>query len=781
MVVTLTPAMAFATSTNTVASVPTVKGDAVIPADTVITLTVNDTTGWEANKEQKIKLSISNGKWDTNPTEAGTDTNANSLGYIKDSEFKSVLTATANTGDDNVNITADFISSTDTSLEFSFKPSADIPKDGYVLLTIGANNIKTEDEDGPVEIAIDGLDSKVTTKTLTIATVGTSTTTATVNGDVKSFARGSITTSNIKTSIEIRETAVNSILKDSVQTFEIKLPKGVTWTEGSGASTFGGDMATISSSNVEYTDSRTMKVTATITGSDDVRNVLTITPAIEIGSDATMGDIAVQITSKSAVYNNNDTDAIADASDLVIAKYGEESVEITTISDIPEIVSGYKQSSKDKTFYVYATLKESMGGALSSGRYVDFDLPEEVQIKGPIAVSNTKGDGGTFSTANTSAISVGEDSISNASVGAEIKSNGEVVGYTGLGSDCSSFTFKIPTTGNSIGGNSWKTTANTITFKIPVTVEADFTGDINLEVSGAKAGIDDTDLVVATAKSPITVETSTTDVKNGVQKQSVANITITEVEPGYLDDNTNLVIDLDDLGLTNALVFDDADVAVTDGNIELGKTTITKGSIIIPIKSASTKVSKIEITNISATLNRTLPEGKYDLLVGGSALITNESYNDEDFDVTPVTSEGYINIVTPAESTTVTEKVDAQFVIGQTSYTNNGESVTMDAAPYIANSRTMVPIRYVANACGISEEDITWNDSTKTATINGLNTVVTIKMGSNTIQTSNGTITMDTVAVNNNGRIYVPLRFIANALGANVAWDASTKTITLTK
>jgi hypothetical protein len=93
----------------------------------------------------------------------------------------------------------------------------------------------------------------------------------------------------------------------------------------------------------------------------------------------------------------------------------------------------------------------------------------------------------------------------------------------------------------------------------------------------------------------------------------------------------------------------------------------------------------------------------------------------------------------------------------------------------------MVPIRYVANACGISENDITWNESTKTATINGLNTVVTIKMGSNTIQTSNGTITMDTVAVNNNGRIYVPLRFIANALGANVAWDASTKTITLTK
>ena len=48
-------------------------------------------------------------------------------------------------------------------------------------------------------------------------------------------------------------------------------------------------------------------------------------------------------------------------------------------------------------------------------------------------------------------------------------------------------------------------------------------------------------------------------------------------------------ISLDNLGLTNALVFDDADVKVTAGDIELGKATVEKGNINIPIKSASTK------------------------------------------------------------------------------------------------------------------------------------------------------------------------------------------------
>ncbi len=777
MVVTLAPTMAFASTTNSVASVPTVKSDAKIPAETVITLTVKDTAGWDTNEGQKIKLTLSNAKWANNPDGNSKDqsTPANDTNEIKAGE-NTVLTVSATKSNKTTLTTAvKFITATDNTLEMVITPNPTeeeeerdkLDKDGYITLTIAANAIETESTDGPATIAIDGLDSKISSSTITIATVGSSTTTATVSGDVKAYPRDKF---ELGTSIEIRETAINSIKKGSKQHIELKLPKGVTWN--STATKIGGDMFT--NAEVGTSDGgRILEIDATVTGKDKVRNVLTIKPFINIGKDASKGDITVQITAKA----ENNADAVADANDLVIANYADESIEVSTLETTPEIVSGYTQNAKDKKFYIYATVKESMKGALTAGKYIDFTLPEEVQICGPIQTSDKAGDKGTFGSSLTSKITVGEDSIANDDVADEVKDkNNKVVGYNGQDSDMSTFEFTVPS--DDVG--TWKTNkGNTVTFKIPVTVQADFTGDIKMNVAGSKAGLDAKDLVVATAKSPITVEAKATDVKNGVQKQTVSNITIKEVETGYLDDKTNLSISLDNLGLTNALVFDDADVKVTAGDIELGKATVEKGNINIPIKSASTKASTIEISGISATLNRTLPEGKYDLLVGGDALIKNEAYNDKDFDVTPIKVEGYINIVTPADTNTV--KVNASFVIGKTSYTNNGTEVTMDAAPYIAKNRTMVPIRYIANACGVTDENITWNQATRTATISGPNNVVTIKMGSNTITTSNGVITMDTVAVNTGNRIYVPARFIANALGATVTWDAATQTVGITK
>ena len=96
----------------------------------------------------------------------------------------------------------------------------------------------------------------------------------------------------------------------------------------------------------------------------------------------------------------------------------------------------------------------------------------------------------------------------------------------------------------------------------------------------------------------------------------------------------------------------------------------------------------------------------------------------------------------------------------------------MDVAPYIdSNNRMLVPIRYAANAMGVSDDNIQWNSYTQTGTISGAMGVVRVTVGSTNLITSNGTITMDTVAVNTNNRIYVPVRYIANALGASVSWD----------
>ena len=763
MVVTLAPTMAFATTTNTVSSVPTVASSDNMPAVT-LDLEVKDPTGWEMSDVQTIKFNLKNAEWDKNPNKADA-------GVLK-ADNKTVISASSTS---KVTITK-LISAADDSVEFEFTPSAKLNKGDVVSFTIAEDALKSGSENGPVQISIDGLDSKVTSSTLTVANVGSSSTVATVNGSVKSYGRVSNQTADAK--IEIRETAVNSITTDQI--VKLTLPKGIKWNQiaiGGNLAANGNAMTSEKPNTDKVTaageyalanDGRSVYIFLDCTDEKAVRQVATLTSTISIDRTASEGDIDVDITSYKAFGNGN---SITDASDLVIAKYGNESVEVKTVaeSDIPSVYTGFVQTNKDKYNWIQVTLKETVKDSLQSGRFIDFNLPEEVQVV------KTEGIRATLDK---------DAKLKNATDFAKLASN--LIDFDD-DKDLSNFSVTVPDNDATVAGNeTWKADkANTFTLFIPVTIQADYTGDVKVDIKGAKAGIDDTTLTVAKAVPVVTVEAKTTDVKNGVQKQAVSDIKITENVVGYMNAGTTLTVALDNLGLTNALVFDDAKVEVTAGDLEINKTTIKEGVINIPIKEESTKPSTISITGITATLNRTLPEGGYDLKIGESiekgksALIDNEKYNDEDFDVAPVTVKGYINIVTPADTNTV--KVNASFVIGKTSYTNNGTEVTMDAAPYIAKNRTMVPIRYIANACGVTDENITWNQATRTATISGPNNVVTIKMGSNTITTSNGVITMDTVAVNSGNRIYVPARFIANALGATVTWDAATQTVGITK
>lgn len=83
--------------------------------------------------------------------------------------------------------------------------------------------------------------------------------------------------------------------------------------------------------------------------------------------------------------------------------------------------------------------------------------------------------------------------------------------------------------------------------------------------------------------------------------------------------------------------------------------------------------------------------------------------------------------------------------------------------PFIDSAnRTQVPIRALSESLGA---DVAWDQATQTATIDGN---IKITVGSTTIKTAYGTITMDTKAVNQSGRIYVPARFVANALGYDI-------------
>lgn len=117
------------------------------------------------------------------------------------------------------------------------------------------------------------------------------------------------------------------------------------------------------------------------------------------------------------------------------------------------------------------------------------------------------------------------------------------------------------------------------------------------------------------------------------------------------------------------------------------------------------------------------------------------------------------------------------FTVGSTSYSVNGQSYTMDAAPYVQDGRTFVPVRYVAEMLGIS-----------TANISYINGQVTLLNGSDYVQLTpgsqvmlvNGTpVQMDVPAAVVNGRVMLPVRWICTAFGVNVNWDDATKTLTV--
>ena len=110
-------------------------------------------------------------------------------------------------------------------------------------------------------------------------------------------------------------------------------------------------------------------------------------------------------------------------------------------------------------------------------------------------------------------------------------------------------------------------------------------------------------------------------------------------------------------------------------------------------------------------------------------------------------------------------------------YINNAD-FPLDAAPVIRNSRTMLPVRFVAEALGAV---VGWDGATSTVTVTTDSTKLEIKIGASTAKVNGAEVTLDSPAFIEKSRTYLPVRFVAENLGATVAWDGATSTATLTK
>ena len=132
--------------------------------------------------------------------------------------------------------------------------------------------------------------------------------------------------------------------------------------------------------------------------------------------------------------------------------------------------------------------------------------------------------------------------------------------------------------------------------------------------------------------------------------------------------------------------------------------------------------------------------------------------------------------------------VFALALIGPAGAAKTGVSVTIDkkpvsfsasdGAPFIdENSRTLVPLRVVMETYGCI---VQWDQNTKTAYVVKDGVTVTVTIGQKYIRVNGMSQAIDTAAVIKDSRTYLPIRAVLEAFGAEVEWDAASRTVVVT-
>ncbi len=523
--------------------------------------------------------------------------------------------------------------------------------------------------------------------------------------------------------IHVREDAANALVAGT-DSLKLKLPKGVEWGESAVVRGFPGNQALPAgvTINPDITDGRTL-VLERINDSTYVagKHTFSIVASIDIDEEvAEYGDIAATISGRSSVNTTS----------VLLGTYKDYGYEFVVEDEDTEIVAG-RTEQEISNF----KLKELMKGSLLYGRMIYMQLPEGVEWAGDFTV-------------------VG-DGIGN-------------LDFVRSSNDNSLAKAKLPVTAS--GKATYKFE------NLEVNVAVDYEGPITIEFSGS-AKIDDT-ITVGNVIAPITAEADLEEVKIGVQGQKAGNIIITETtgdsvsarvyDKGWTQSELTLTVPY---GVTWDKL---PTVTVTEGDLTLGTVSRiwkdNKHVLRIPVKTSSSKASTIEISDIYYTVDRTVPEGDLKISIGGSAVDQAQIQNR-----TTAATVIAATVVTPAPGETIGS---GEFRIGSNIYYVGGVAKVMDVAPYIKGDRTYVPMRYLGEILGA---EVVWDGDARTVTLTKGDDVVVFTIGSTTYTVNGETMTADVAPEISSDRTMLPARFVAEAFGAVVGWDAATRTVLIQK
>ena len=127
-------------------------------------------------------------------------------------------------------------------------------------------------------------------------------------------------------------------------------------------------------------------------------------------------------------------------------------------------------------------------------------------------------------------------------------------------------------------------------------------------------------------------------------------------------------------------------------------------------------------------------------------------------------------------------KANVKTIVYTAEIYNDDQEIKTDVPAMLLNGSTLVPARAVTESLGAK---ITWDNPTKTATVTKGSKKIVLKIGSNTATVNGKSVKMggnakaELITYQGIARTMVPFRFIAEQLGAEVAWNNNEKRVTL--
>ncbi len=372
--------------------------------------------------------------------------------------------------------------------------------------------------------------------------------------------------------------------------------------------------------------------------------------------------------------------------------------------------------------------------------------------------------------------------------------------------------------------------ANLFLKNFEVSTAVDFSGPIAVTVGGSE-GITGT-LTMGNVTAPVTATAaSAPSISLGQASQQLGSLTIAESAAGNLSgvtyysavdtnetdqgvgDNYGLCISQEFntepnlyLLAPSGVTFDTTPtVTVTSGNIQIGSVTTetsdsyldvsNQGVLVIPIQASSTTASTIAISGLQVTVNNTVPEGPVTFKVEGPAVnqetdTTMQGTPQQINDITGGTAYQQVpfpnnTVVAAVTMGTVTNGI-ATTVAGTSVFKIGATSYTLNGSPVSMDVAPYIKdgrtfVPLRAVANALGVPDSSIMwDGVSKVTIIKGSLVAQFTIGSTTLLLNGAAITMDVAPEITDSRTCLPVAWAAQALGVTYTWDATAQTVTFT-